>query len=109
MRVIRHPKLADDIRGIALHYAEISERVLSSFWRELDLILASIERNPRSHHFDISGLRRANFKKFPYHCFMKPMMTPFICLFSGMTGGIPASGFTARSGKQPAQHPSTLR
>jgi hypothetical protein len=25
MRVIRHPKLADDIRDAAMHYAEISE------------------------------------------------------------------------------------
>jgi plasmid stabilization system protein ParE len=67
MYVTRHPQLAEDIRNVALHYAEISERVLSSFWRELEVILASIERNPRSHHFDTSGLRRANLKRFPYH------------------------------------------
>lgn len=67
MQVIRHPKLAEDIRTVAEHYAEISERVLRSFWNELDEVLASIERNPRSHHFDPSGLRRANFKRFPYH------------------------------------------
>lgn len=67
MLVIRHPELAADIRDIAYHYAEISEGVLTSFWAELDLILASIERNPRRHHFDASGLRRANFQRFPYH------------------------------------------
>lgn len=67
MQVIRHPKLAADIRDVAIHYAEVSERVLSSFWTELDLILASIKRNPRSHHADLCGLRRANFQKFPYH------------------------------------------
>jgi plasmid stabilization system protein ParE len=67
MQVIRHPKLAEDIREIATHYAEISERVLTAFWRELDSVLASVERNPRSHHFDPCGLRRANFRKFPYH------------------------------------------
>lgn len=67
MQVIRHPKLAADIREIAIHYTEISERVLSSFWTELDLILASVARNPRSHHFDPCGLRRANFQRFPYH------------------------------------------
>ena len=50
-----------------MHYAEVSERVLSSFWTELDLVLASIERNPRSHHFDVSGLRRAHLQRFPYH------------------------------------------
>lgn len=67
MQVIRHPELAADIREVVSHYAEVSERVLSSFWAELDLILASIERNPRSHHFDACGLRRANLRRFPYH------------------------------------------
>ncbi len=67
MQVIRHPKLAADIRDITVHYADVSEGVLSEFWTELDLILTSIERNPRSHHFDASGLRRANFQRFPYH------------------------------------------
>jgi len=67
MEVIRHPKLATDIRDVTMRYAEVSERVLSSFWTELDLILASIARNPRSHHFDSCGLRRASFQKFPYH------------------------------------------
>ena len=67
MRVIRHPKLADDIRNAAMHYAEISERVFSSFWIELDAVIEAIERNPRSHHYDSCGLRRANMKRFPYH------------------------------------------
>jgi plasmid stabilization system protein ParE len=67
MRIIRHPKLADDIRNAAIHYAEISERVLSSFWLELESVITSIERNPRSHHYDPCGLRRANMKRFPYH------------------------------------------
>jgi hypothetical protein len=67
MQTIRHPKLAGDIRDAAMHYAEISERLLSAFWSELDWILASVERNPRSHHYDSCGLRRANFRKFPYH------------------------------------------
>ena len=67
MQIIRHPKLADDIRDVAEHYAEISERILAAFWSELDSVLASVQRNPRSHHFASCGLRRANFHKFPYH------------------------------------------
>lgn len=67
MQVIRHPELGADIRDTATHYAEVSARILSLFWTEPDLILASIERNPRSHHFDPCGLRRANFQRFPYH------------------------------------------
>lgn len=67
METHRHPALADDIRKAALHYSEISERVLDGFWAELDRIFASVIRNPRMNHFDSSGLRRANFKKYPYH------------------------------------------
>lgn len=67
MHIIRHPKLAEDIRETALHYAQISERVLSSFWSELESVIASIEKNPRSHHYDSCGLRRANLRRFPYH------------------------------------------
>lgn len=67
MQVIRHPKLASDIREVSSHYAEISDALVSAFWAELDLILASIERNPRSHHYDSCGLRRVNLRKFPYH------------------------------------------
>jgi plasmid stabilization system protein ParE len=67
MRVIRHPKLANDIRDAAMHYAEISQIVSSAFWLELDSVISSIERNPRSHHYDSCGLRRANMKRFPYH------------------------------------------
>ena len=67
MHVIRHPKLAKDIRDAAMHYADISERVFSAFWIELETVTESIERNPRSHHYDPCGLRRANMRRFPYH------------------------------------------
>ena len=32
MQVNRHPKLAGDIREIAIHYGDISDQVLSSSW-----------------------------------------------------------------------------
>ncbi len=67
MRIVRHPGLADDIKEVALHYADISERVLNVFWGELDFVLDTIKKNPRRHHFASCGLRRANFKRYPYH------------------------------------------
>jgi len=67
MPIVRHPKLADDIRNAAAHYADISEPILSAFWRDLDWVLASVVKNPQCHHFDSCGLRRANFRRFPYH------------------------------------------
>jgi hypothetical protein len=45
----------------------ISERLEARFWDELDEALDSIEANPTQHHFDASGLRRTNLRKFPYH------------------------------------------
>jgi len=67
MDIIRHPELAEDIREISNHYAEISKRVLEGFWGELDKALITIESNPRRHHYDTCGLRRANFHRYPYH------------------------------------------
>jgi len=67
MRIVRHPELAADIQETAGHYADISERVLNAFWRELDFVLESIKKNPRRHHCASCGLRRVNFKKYPYH------------------------------------------
>jgi plasmid stabilization system protein ParE len=67
MKILRHPGLAADINETARHYAGISEQVLSGFWTELDSVLNSISRNPRSHHFDACGLRRASFRRYPYH------------------------------------------
>ncbi len=67
MEIVRHPELANDIRKVAEHYADVSERVLERFWSELDASLVSIEKNPTFHHFDSSGLRRAPFRRFPYH------------------------------------------
>lgn len=37
------------------------------FWEELSECLIEIRREPRHFHFDVSGLRRCNLKKFPYH------------------------------------------
>lgn len=97
MQVIRHPKLAEDIRSVAQHYAEISERVLQSFWLELDAVLESVGKNPRSHHFDSSGLRRANFRRFPYHLLYEVDDKPFTWLFSDTIEENPASESAAQS------------
>ena len=67
MRIVRHPDLASDVKEVAEHYADVSEKILNAFWTELDSILDSTKRNPRKHHYDSCGLRRTNFKKYPYH------------------------------------------
>jgi len=67
MEIVRHPELAADIREVAEHYDRISDTVISRFWREVESVIASVCKNPRLYHYDSSGLRRANLRKFPYH------------------------------------------
>lgn len=67
MELIIHPKAARDVREIALGYARASERVVGQFWDEIDSAIESIAKNPERHHFDLSGMRRCNLKRFPYH------------------------------------------
>ncbi|MCW1923954.1 type II toxin-antitoxin system RelE/ParE family toxin [Luteolibacter arcticus] len=67
MELSIHPVAAKDARKIAGKYAGISEHLVSRFWNELDDALAEIKANPTRQHFDASGLRRVNLRKFPYH------------------------------------------
>ena len=67
VELIFHPEASQDVRDIQFHYSQISESLATRFWGELNLILDRIEQNPEQHHFDRSGLRRSNLKKFPYH------------------------------------------
>jgi plasmid stabilization system protein ParE len=67
MELIYHPRAAKDARDIAYKYADASEQVHERFWVELDEAVEAIRLSPERHHFDSSGLRRNNLKKFPYH------------------------------------------
>jgi hypothetical protein len=55
MQVIRQPELANDIREVAMHYAEISGRVLSAFWHELGAVLVSVNRHSSRPYFRASN------------------------------------------------------
>ena len=62
-----HPEAKDDIKTIAENYADVSEHVHEGFWNELESAVQRIGEFPERHHFDASGYRRSNVKKFPYH------------------------------------------
>jgi len=49
------------------YYREVSELVAHAFWDELSACLLSIRANPTLFHFDESGLRRCNLKRFKFH------------------------------------------
>jgi hypothetical protein len=49
------------------YFLEANEAVAHEFWVELSEHLIKIRKHPAQFHFDSSGLRRSNLKKFPYH------------------------------------------
>ena len=65
--LIIHPRAAKDAREIAVKYADVSDDLCVQFWKELDDAIDFIERYPERHHYDPTGRRRSNLKKFPYH------------------------------------------
>jgi hypothetical protein len=67
MELSIHLLAAKDALKITDKYLAISERLGTRFWDEVDEALDAIEANPTRHHFDASGLRRTNLRKFPYH------------------------------------------
>jgi plasmid stabilization system protein ParE len=67
MDLIFHPASARDARIIATKYSKISDQLETRFWREFDAAIDAIASHPERHHYDPSGMRRFNLKKFPYH------------------------------------------
>lgn len=55
------------MREILAYYDDISEKLGDEFWNELKEALGYVREFPERHHFDPSGRRRANLKRFPYH------------------------------------------
>lgn len=62
-----HPKVPDEVREVLAYYDRISERLGDACWKELKDAIEYAREFPERHHFDPSGHRRANLKKFPYH------------------------------------------
>jgi len=61
----------DDLNGILQYYAGISEELADGFWEVLTGAIGHARRFPERHHFDPSGRRRCNLKRFPYHFLFK--------------------------------------
>lgn len=68
MKPIRfHPRVRNDLQEAYAYYASISDRLAEDFWNEIYDSIKRIEANPEAHHFDASGIRRCNVKRFPYN------------------------------------------
>lgn len=68
MKEVRfHPRVPGEVRKIISYYEEIAPELAEDFWLELNEAIRSAQVNPERHHFDPSGRRRGNLKRFPYH------------------------------------------
>ncbi|MEM9080645.1 MAG: type II toxin-antitoxin system RelE/ParE family toxin [Verrucomicrobiota bacterium] len=67
MDYLFHPLAAQEARIIESDYAEISGALADRFWLELNEAIDEVFEFPERQHFDPSGYRRRNLKKFPYH------------------------------------------
>ena len=65
--ILYHSAIQHEIREILDYYEAISEQLADDFWNELMSALYYAQEFPERHHFDPSGRRRSNLKRFPYH------------------------------------------
>ncbi len=62
-----HPLVAPEVQEFAEYYRAISGKLETRFRSELLKAIGSARDFPERHHFDASGLRRVNLKRFPVH------------------------------------------
>lgn len=65
--ILYHEAIQNELREILRHYEGISSELADDFWNELTTALDYARSFPTRHHFDPSGRRRSNLKRFPYH------------------------------------------
>jgi len=67
MAVVYHPKVPAEVRAFLDYYDAISSDLGDSFWQELTDAIHYAREHPERHHFDRTGRRRSNLKRFPIH------------------------------------------
>lgn len=65
--VVYHPKVSAEVRAFLDHYDAISPALGDLFWEELSEAIGYARDYPERHHFDHTGRRRSNLKRFPIH------------------------------------------
>ena len=62
-----HPLVPSEVRKFVRYYEERSTSIADQFWSELKEAIDYATLHPERHHFDDSGRRRCNLKRFPFH------------------------------------------
>ncbi len=71
--VIYHPRVPEEVREILKYYEDISPNLADAFWDELIHSIEKTREHPERNHYDASGRRRCNLKRFPYHFLYRNM------------------------------------
>ncbi len=66
-KIVYHPKVPAEVCDFLEHYDSISGDLGDSFWLELNEAIEYAGEFPERHHFDRTGRRRSNLKRFPIH------------------------------------------
>jgi plasmid stabilization system protein ParE len=63
-----HRLVIRDLKTVEAYYEEeVGPELSRRFFEEFETLAQEIERNPLRYHRVSDGLRRANFRSFPYH------------------------------------------
>ena len=62
-----HPYIQRDISDALTKYEAISDKLADQIWEEFQFFLTKIQKNPKQHKDEYTGLRRLNLKQFPYN------------------------------------------
>ena len=85
-----HPKTTSEVREFAEYYQAISLKLAREFRQELLAAISRASEFPERLHFDESGIRRANLKRFPVHFLFRVKPAASALSPSGITVVIPA-------------------
>ena len=68
MGLVFHRLIQRDLRSVLTYYREQGGVELADrFYAEFEQVVTEVGANPERFHFVAETLRRANFRKFPYH------------------------------------------
>ena len=69
--LLYRPKVPAEARRTLEHYESISAEFGVSFWVEFTEAIEYVRDFPERHHFDSTGRRRSNLKRFPIHFLLR--------------------------------------
>jgi plasmid stabilization system protein ParE len=68
MRISLHPKVHSDVDQVLAYYEQAAAPgIAAEFYKELRRCIAEAGRRPTSFPCGLSGRRRVNLRRFPYH------------------------------------------